>query len=463
MRIRTLLCPAVLLSLAAAGLANASIVLHDLPLSDPSARAKLDLNLNPGAVVVEPSILNTEAEVVKSIVELVQTDPRGSLKKLQTAVTPQSSAMLDFIIGNLNFQLDERADALRYYESAVRKFPTFAKAYKNLGFLALQTEKFDEALKAFVKTVQLGSSEGAVYGLIGYIYLNKENFLSAESAYRDAMLKMPDNVDWKLGLGRSVLAHQKHADVMNIMGELITGDPKKRDYWLVQANAFLSMDRVMDSAYNYEMMGRIGIGNKETYQALGNIYVSLEKSPLALIAYMAAVNLPEPPEMTTILASAEIMGARGSLAESDILATRIEEVYGKTAKKEETTRLLKLRSQLAIAQDHQEQAEELLERLIKLDENDGETILLLANFYGRSDRYERAKPLYERAEKIEEFEIDSLVKHGQMLVNHGDYENAIAKLERAVEALGRTEDFTRRENVNRYLESVRRVYRNTRT
>jgi tetratricopeptide (TPR) repeat protein len=458
---RSFVCPAIVLALAA-GPANASVVIHDLPLPDPSVRAKVDLKMDPGAVTVEPSILPAEAEVVKSIVEQVQTDPRGALRKLKIADIPQSSAMYDFIIGNLNFQLDERTEALRYYESAVRKFPTFAKAYKNLGFLALQAEKLDEALKAFVRTVQLGSSEGAVYGLIGYIFLNKENFLSAESAYRDAMLKMPANVDWKLGLGRSVLAHQKHADVMNIMGELITGDPKKRDYWLVQANAFLSMDRVMDSAYNYEMMGRIGLGNKETYQALGNIYVSLEKTPLALIAYLHALDLQEPPEMATILASAEIMGARGALQEADTLSARIDEVYSKNASKEERMRLLKLRSQLAIAQDHQDQAEEFLKKLVDLDESDGQSILLLAEFLGRGGRYEQAKPLYERAEGMDEFKIDALVKHGQMLVSVENYEAAIEKLERAIEELSNTDNRIRLENVRRYLDSVRRVFRSSR-
>jgi len=462
MTFRTVLLSSAVLAVSV-GVCNASVILHDLPISDPSSRTKVDVSNAVGLETKEPEILYSEAEVVKSIVERVQTDPRGALSVLKTAVTPQSSAMLDFIIGNLNFQLDERAEALRYYQSAVRKAPNFTKAYKNLGFLALQSEKMDEALGAFVKTVQLGSSEGAVYGLIGYIYLNKENYLSAESAYRNAMLKMPENVDWKLGLGRAVLAHQKNADVMNIMGELLTVDPKKRDYWLVQANAFLSMDRVMDSAYNYEIMGRMGLGNKETYQALGNIYLSQDKPPLALIAYLAAVNLQEPPDMKTMLASAEMMGGRGAITESTTLSTRIEAVYAKKATKEENIRLLKLQSQLAIARDSQEEAEGFLEKLINLDDSDGQTILLLADFYGRSGRYARAKPLYEKAEKIKGFEIDALIKHGQVLVSESDYESAIVLLERAVDLLGRSENFTRRDNVARYLDSVRRVNRNTRS
>lgn len=461
MTIRKIIFPAALLSLAAAG-ASASVIIHDLPISDPSPRAKVDVSLDAGAAALDPEILYTEAEVVRSIVERVQTDPRGALQVLRTAVNPQSSAMLDFIVGNLNFQLDEKAAALTYYQSAVRKFPNFGKAHKNLGFLALQSERLDDALKSFVKTVQLGSSEGAVYGLIGYIYLSKDNYLSAESAYREAMLKMPENADWKLGLGRSVLAHEKHADVMNIMGELLMADPKKRDYWLVQANAFLAMDRTMDAAYNYEIMGRMGLGNKDTYQALGNIYLSQEKPTLALIAYLSAVNLKEPPSIETVLGSAEIMGARGAVEESAILSNRIDEVYGKTAKKEDSIRLLKLQSQLAIARDRQGEAEEFLEKLIKLDDSDGQTILLLADFYARSGRYERSLPLYERAEKIKGFEVDSLIKHAQVLVNAGKYESAITLLERALEKLDPSEDAVRRGNVSRYLESVRRVHRHTR-
>lgn len=452
-------------SLTTAAIAGASVIIHDLPVSDPAPRAKVDASNSATAAQLEPEILFTEAEIVRSVIEMVQTDPRGALKILNTAVTPQSSAMLDFIIGNLNFQLDERAEALRFYQSAVKKFPNFGKAHKNLGFLALQSEKIDQALNSFVKTVQLGSSEGAVFGLIGYIYLNKENYLSAESAYRDAMLKMPENVDWKLGLGRAVLAHEKHADVMNIMGELLEKEPKKRDYWLVQANAFLSMNRTMDAAYNYEIMGRLGLGSKETYQALGNIYLSQDKPPLALIAYLAAVNLQNPPDMATILGAAELLGGRGALQDSAILSARIAAVFGSKAKKEDNIRLLKLQSQVAIARELQSEAESFLEQLIKLDEDDGQTILLLADFYGRSKRYEKAKPLYEKAEKIEGHEVDALIKHAQILVNEGGYEPAIALLERAADKLGRSgkeEDFTRRANVVRYLESVRRVYRNIR-
>jgi hypothetical protein len=55
------------------------------------------------------------------------------------------------------------------------------------------------------------------------------------------------------------------------------------------------------------------------------------------------------------------------------------------------------------------------------------------------------------------------VKHGQILVANGDYEDSIFLLERAVEELGQTDDETRRDNVSRYLESVRRVFRNTRS
>lgn len=462
MTLRSLILTAVVASLAA-GAAHAAVVLHDLSVSNPATHAKLDLALEPQGEAKEPEIQYSEAEIVKGVIDLVQSDPRAALKRLTAAVTPSSSAMLDFIIGNLNFQLDERADALRYYQSAVNKAPSFAKAHKNLGFLALQSEKMDEALKSFIKTVQLGSAEGAVYGLIGYIYLNTENFLSAESAYRDAMLKMPENVDWKLGLGRAVLAHQKHADVMNIMGELITKEPKKRDYWLVQANAFLSMERVMDAAYDYEIMARMGLGTKDTFYALGNIYASQNMPPLALIAYMAAVNLPDPPSMETVLGAAEIMGARGAIDESATLAARISEVYGKKATKEESQRLLKLRSQLAIIREDQAAAEGFLEELIKIDENDGETILLLADFRTRSGNYDRAKPLYEKAETMDEFAIDALVKHGQALVNEGNYDDAIAVLEKAASKLAQTENETRYANVTRYLESVRRVARNTRS
>ena len=439
-----------------------AVEIKHLPLPDPSTDVPLDLSTNPATTAVEPGILSTEAEAVRGVADFAQEKPREALKKLTEIVTPDSSAMLDFIIGNLNFQLDEHEEALKFYEAAVRKAPNFAKAYKNLGYLALQSEKLDEALKAFIKAAQLGNEEGAVFGLISYIYLSQENFLSAESAYRIAIMKMPANVDWKLGIGRADLAHQKNLDVINVMGELISADPSKRDYWLVQANSFLALGDVMDAAYDYEIMARLGMGDKETFQALGNIYVSQNKPTVALIAYMAGLDLKEPLSMDSILGAAEVMGARGAIEEATKIADRVEEIYGRNADKEQTIRLLKLQSQLAIARQDDTAAEGYLERLVKLDESDGQTMLLLADFYGRSGEYDKAESLFKKAEAIPGSEADACVKHAQMLVGRSDYEDAIPLLEKAVEILGKTDDTKRLDNVHRYLEAVRRFNRNTR-
>ena len=45
---------------------------------------------------------------------------------------------------------------------------------------------------------------------MGYCYINLENYLAAEQAYRNAILQQPDTRDWKLGLARSLLAMEQY-------------------------------------------------------------------------------------------------------------------------------------------------------------------------------------------------------------------------------------------------------------
>lgn len=430
---------------------------HDLRLPNPALRLN-PAEMSLGAVAVEPEIIPAEAEIIRGLIEVVQTNPRQAIQALQAVVTPASSAMMDFILGNLHFQLDERAQALRYYQNAIRKFPNFVRAHKNLGFLALQSEQFDEALRSFVRTIELGSREGAVFGLVGFIYLNRENFLAAESAYRHAVMKLPDTLDWRLGLARTFVAQERHEDSLGVMRELLMNDPKRSEFWLVKSNAFIALNRPMDAAFTYEIMGRLGLGTRDTFNALGNIYLSQDKTPLALRSYLLAIDLPERPTMDTILSGAEIMAARGSIAEAEVLADRILAVYEAGATTEQKVRLHRLRSQIFLAQDDRARAERSLARLIELDPDDGQTLLLLANFYARAGRYDDAEPLFSRAETLEGFKTQALIQHAQVLVNRGGADS----YGRAIELLERSQNIDPQDRVARYLEQVRRIYRSAR-
>ena len=51
----------------------------------------------------------------------------------------------------------------------------------------------------------LGNPDGITYGLLGLSFLNTGDSLSAEAAYRNAIVFAPETNDWKLGLARALL------------------------------------------------------------------------------------------------------------------------------------------------------------------------------------------------------------------------------------------------------------------
>ena len=91
------------------------------------------------------------------------------------AITPESSAALDFTLANLYVQANDYPKAVAQYRQAIRKFPDFQRAQMNLGVVLIQLNQHVEAQKELVRTLELGGENGNIYGLIGYCHLMGEN------------------------------------------------------------------------------------------------------------------------------------------------------------------------------------------------------------------------------------------------------------------------------------------------
>ncbi len=92
----------------------------------------------------------------------------------------------------------------------------------------------------------------------------------------------------------------------------------------------------------------------------------------------------------------------------------------------------------------------MLEEIVALDPLDGEALILLGQHSGRAGDVEQAIFYYERAESLEEFEADAKVRHAQLLVGQGRYDEALPLLRSA-------QQIRFRETVQEYLEQVERV------
>jgi tetratricopeptide (TPR) repeat protein len=401
---------------------------------------------------LEPKVTTLERQELEKVLALMAADTAAAEAELIKAATTESSAVFDYTLGNLRFQADDMDGAAGHYRSAVSKFPTFRRAWKNLGLIAVRQSRYDDAVKAFSRVVELGGADGLTYGLLGYAYAAQSIATSAESAYRNAVLLQPDVLDWKLGLTQAILKQRKYGEAVTLCEELIAKYPDRADFWLIQANAYVGLNQPMKAAENYEVVQRMGKATPQSLFTLGDIYANEGLMDLAARAYTTAVDADAEQAPSRPVNCVEILAQRGASPQAKALADHVRTTMAGRLDDADTKKLLKIEARVAVAEGSGEGAVATLEQIVALDPLDGEALLLLAQHYTRANDAPRAIFYYERAEGIEAYEADAKLRHAQVLVGQSRFQDAVPLLKRS-------QELKPREDVSRYLEQVERLAR----
>ena len=400
---------------------------------------------------IEPRVTPEEVAVIEKIRPLMAEDLPKAEVTLKKQMKPDCSAILDFTLGGIQFQQDKMTEALNNYQKAVAKFPSFRRAWRNLGLIYVRDGKHDDAISAFTRMIELGGGDAYSYGLLGFAYAAKKDYQAAEAAYRNALLLQPENTEWRLGITRCAFKQQKFEDAITLLEVLIGRYPDKTDFWLLQAQAYLGMKQPLKAAENLEAVDRLGKSTADSLHTLGNIYVSENLMDLAASAYRRAIDVDAKQPFARPLQSAEMLAARGALTQARQVATHIREVWEKQMEEADRRKLLKLEARLSMAEGaNSTKTASVLEEIVKLDPLDGEALMLLGQHYSGQNEPDRAIFYYERAESLDAFEVRAKIRHSQVLVGMGRYTEAIPLLRRA-------QELKPHDDVARYLEQVERI------
>jgi tetratricopeptide (TPR) repeat protein len=423
----------IVLALLSACLASAAQAVDDARaiVRDPEWQARFlgSYGFLSGA---EPDIGTGELEMLREVVELMKVDTRAAQAMLVQGVSPDSSAALDFILANLEFQNGELEPARKHYESAIAKFPDFRRAHKNLGLLLVQGEKFPEAIAHLSKAVELGDRDGHNFGLLGYCHIQRENHLAAEEAYRNAILQEPEVRDWQVGLAQSLLAMQKYREAVALFDSLLAQNPDDPTIWTLQANSYIGLDRPMDAAVNLEAVRALGKAQGSTLVLLGDIYMNEGMVDLAKDAYLEAIDKDaEGSGFQTAYRAAELLIRTQAYGEAGEILASIDRRYTKLDTDQEL-RVLTLKAKLARARGRDAEAAKLLEQVVERDGLRGDALLELAAYHHDKGDVERALLMLERAERIDAFEYQALLAHAQFEVGRRDYAKAAELLRKAL-------------------------------
>jgi tetratricopeptide (TPR) repeat protein len=401
-------------------------------LDDPEWRARFlgSYGFLSGA---EPQIRADELALLREVVDLMKVNPRAAATMLEVKVGQDSSAALDFVLGNLDFQNGDLDGAALSYASAIEKFPDFRRAHKNLGLLRLQRGQFHTAAQHLGRAIELGDRDGRSFGLLGYAYINQENWIAAEQAYRQAILQQPDTRDWKLGLAQALLALEKYADAVALFGSLIDEDPKDVTAWKLQANAYIGLDRPRDAAVNLETIRMLGKADSASLVLLGDIYMNAGMPELAADAYLTVIaNDKEGTRFAAAYRAARLLIQTGSFADARKVLDRIEARYAPKLGADDELKVLTLEARLARAEGREAEAARLLRSIVERDGTRGEALLELAAYHRSRGEDEQALLLIERAQRLDAWEYRALLDEAQLRVGQRDYAKAAETLRKAL-------------------------------
>ncbi|MCH6255745.1 tetratricopeptide repeat protein [Puniceicoccaceae bacterium K14] len=402
----------------------------------------------------EPELSEEDKTKLREVLPIVQTDKELAFQMLLDYITPESSAAISFLVGNFYAEDGDTDEALKYYETSVKKFPNYQRAHKNIAFMYVQAGDFEKGITSLTKAITLGVNESTVYGLLGLSYVNTANFISAETAYRLAIILNPSINDWRVGLAKALLSQGKYQESIAVLEEILTIDPENDIIWSSQANAYLGTEELDLAVANQEIVARMGKATPETLNFMGNIYLSKGLSDLALENYQKAITMDPNQDVSTYIDIASIMVGRGFFEKSSVLIKKIRNDFGELSRDEEIS-MLRLQSRIALATGEAEEAVPILEKLVENDPLDGQALILLAEHYSgldTSDGYSRADLYYQRAVKVQEEEVRALISWARSYVAREHFGKAIPKLERA-------NQLDPKEYISRYLEQVRMINR----
>ena len=314
-------------------------------------------------------------------------------------------------------------------ENAIALFPNFRDAHRNLAILKIQAEEFDEAEEHLTRAIALGSREGLAYGLLAYCHGLKDRPQAALSAYRMALVTMPDEMQWKLGEARMLELLDEPAKASSIYGDLIEKRRGDTGLWINRSSAFSRQEKYDEAIAHLEFAKRIKPLSPTNTFTLGQMYLRKLLPDLALINFQSAIGqIPLDQAVDSVKQLTDFRYYK----EAKQLGQKCGELHGAALEKKENQKARSiLERSLALVELEAGNAQlgaAKVEKLLERDPLDGDALILLARFRQGEGKPEEAAHLFEQAAGISGFRSKALLEHGKLLVSQYRYSEALKLL-----------------------------------
>lgn len=344
----------------------------------------------------------------------------------------QASAALHFVLASLYYEVGDRPSAIEEYIRAIRKHPTFLRAYANLGFTLMEAGESEKALPVLLKTVELGANESQIHGLIGRIYVGKQLYESGLTAYRNAMVFNPENNAWRFGVLQCLIGLERFEQAITMADEVLAFDRRNPDNWTNRAGLLLRLERWDEAIVDLQIAESLGGGSFENRHRLAILFFNKEIYGQAAESVARAGVLAEDAEsFDRLLSVARALAGAGQAADTVALLPAMESRAADLGIELDQSKVDRIRVTFELESQEYEQALPTLDALIAEDPADGNLLLQRARTLVGLGRQEEAMLSFQIAATIEETSYAARYEHARLRLTRGEIAEALALLQSA--------------------------------
>lgn len=391
---------------------------------------------------LEPYMEEKERKLLMSVQTLMANGKREvALQKLD--ISGVKTAAIYFNRGNINFELGRDEEAKKNYEAAIRKFPTFLRAHRNLGLLYARLGDLKQAKRYLIESIRLGDQEGATYGWLGHCHLEDGDITAALQSYRLARLTEPTVANWQAGEAKCLQELGELHQAMVLLEHVVNESPKEAPYHLMQAELFLQMNEPEKSAAVYEWLLKKGELEAEYRVRLANLHLRNSNADRAVLVIEELLLDPEKWKTSSVLQWVENAVGILDWEKTDSILEHLGQLPQERLIGSQYSRVLAKHT----ASRKPEEAAELYLQLAKQHPLDIDVLFDHAYFLVKQEKNEFAKLQLERLLKLDSEHYRASLLYGQILVNQKLFSKAVPYLQMAQKQ-------SSSESLMQYLEAV---------
>lgn len=392
----------------------------------------------------EPEMTAEEYAIYERVLTMLGTKPEFALKLLEAMMTEKEkpSPAFEFILGNAYYATGDNAKAEVSYQSAVERFPTFLRAWNNLGILYYATQRYPDAIRCFSKCVTLGDRDPLTFGLLGYSLEQEKRVVQAEMAYMQALTGDSANLDWLEGLLRIYIEGRQFGRAEWLAKDLVKQQPKEPRFWFAYANILLNQGRKLEAIALLEVPASLGVSGATETLLLADLYADQKLVPEAIAAYQRVMAQTPKLGEQKLLTLARLMVYSNNLSQ----ARKVLDSFGGKVSAEARSNFMLTRADLLLAENKWSEARGALEELLKAEPLNGKALLSLGKVYVAEDNLPRAQFAFEAAYQVPDSLYRACLELATLELRNKHYAKTVEYLEKAL-SLERTpavEDFLAR-------------------